>query len=309
MGVCSRKIALMLLLMTAIAWGGMYHVAKDTLTVIDAYWLVFIRYVVTALVFTLILIRSEGLSALRLEGNGWVLWWYGTMGFAVFNYLVFLGLAMSSSEHAAVISGLMPMMSLLVAWVSEGQRPPTATLITLSIALLGVVLVVSRGNIDSLIDQESVMGDAMIFLGAFSWVIYTRGALRFKQWSSLRYTTITTLGGMISILAITGSLSWVGVATVPQVSQLFESMASLIYIVVIATIIGVLCWNYGIRSLGILNGMLFINLIPISTLAIGVFFGHVLVKAEIVGCVLVLGSLFINNLLARRQIRVVNSSR
>jgi len=79
-----------MLLVTVITWGGMYHVVKTALPVIDAYWLVLVRYGFTTLFFCFLLIWREGATALRFDGYGVETWWYGTLGFAMFNYFVFL---------------------------------------------------------------------------------------------------------------------------------------------------------------------------------------------------------------------------
>jgi len=296
-------MAVVMLFITACSWGGMYHVAKATLPIVDASWLTVIRCSFTALFFIPLLIWREGRAALRFEQHGMAIWWYGTLGFAVFNYFVFFGLGYSQPEHGAIMMALMPLIAALVGWASDGQRPPGYTLVLIVVALAGVLLVVTRGDLTVLLQGNSAFGDVLILIGAVAWVLYTRSAPRFRGWSSLRFTTLTTLAGTVSVLIITGILTVLGVAHVPQLALLPDLAGHIVYIVGLATIVAVLFWNQGIRVVGPINGVLFINLVPVSAFVIGIAVGNKLYLSELVGATLILVALVVNNLFVRRVSR------
>lgn len=293
-----------MLLVTVSSWGGMFHVAKSTLHAIDAFWLALIRYGFTALFFSLLLYWREGLTSLHFDGKFISTWWYGTLGFALFNYLVLIGLSYSQPEHGAVIMALMPLIVALVNWISNGERPPGYTLLAIIIAFIGVLLVITRGDVSNLFYGESAFGDCLMLMGSVSWVIYTRSASRFSNWSTLRFTTLTILSGTISIVAITGTLTVLNIAQLPTLDLMNEQAFNILYIIGPATIVAVLFWNQGIRVVGVLNGMLFINLVPITAFAIGLIGGNELHSTELIGAVITLVALISNNLIARRQTRL-----
>jgi len=294
-------VAVLMLFITACSWGGMYHVAKATLPIVDAFWLTVIRCSFTALFFIPFLIWREGLAALRFEQHSIAIWWYGALGFAVFNYFVFFGLGYSQPEHGAIMMALMPLIAALIGWVSNGQRPPGYTLVLIILALAGVLLVVTRGNFTVLLQSKSTFGDVLILFGATAWVLYTRSAPRFRGWSSLRFTTLTVLAGTVSTLIITGTLTAFGVAHVPHLTLLPDLTWHIVYIVGLATIVAVLFWNQAIRVVGPINGVLFINLVPVSAFIIGITVGNKLYPLELVGTALILIALVANNLFARQQ--------
>lgn len=70
--------------------------------------------------------------------------------------------------------------------------------------------------------------------------------------------------------------------------------------VVIGAVIAVLSWNAGIRQLGALNGVLFINFVPVSAFVIGVILGHRFGLAELAGAAFVILALIFNSLLSQR---------
>lgn len=292
--------AILLLLLAGLTWGGFYHVAKHVLSVIDAFGMVLLRYAFTALLFALMLWRFEGLRAFRTQGEGGRLFLAGAIGFAAFNFLSFIGLSYSTPEHGTIIMALMPMITASFNWARTGQRPAGHTLSAIALAFAGVILVITRGEFHNLLESKSAFGDLLLVGGAACWVAYTLMAGRYAHWSPLRFTTLTTLTGAATVLvvvAVAFALGWTRVPTVEAVGQIGWHLA---YIVLFASVAAVVAWNVGIRIIGPLNGVLFINLLPVSAFAIGVAQGKSFSGAELAGAGLVVGALVVNNLLSRR---------
>lgn len=300
--------AMGLLLLAAVSWGGMFQVAKPLLSQVDAFHMTAIRYGVAALIFAALLAWREGRAAFSLEGSGSLLWLYGSLGFAGFNLLAFTGLAHSRAEHAAVIMALMPLITALVNWGMRGVRPASHTLFAIALALTGVVLVVTNGHLSTLSAPGQVSGDLLLLLGALCWVFYTIGAARFAHWSPLRYTTVTCLLGVLSIFTATAAMTLLDHIHPPSMGALQDGFWALAYMVVIGAVVAVLSWNAGIRKLGALNGVLFINFVPVSAFVIGVALGHHFGMAELAGAALVILALLFNSLLSQRaQSRVAGT--
>ena len=64
--------------------------------------------------------------------------------------------------------------------------------------------------------------------------------------------------------------------------------------------LGVLSWNAGNKLLGVVNGVLFINFVPVTVFAIRIAQGHHFQPIEFVGAALVIGALIANNVVVRR---------
>ena len=74
----------------------------------------------------------------------------------------------------------------------------------------------------------------------------------------------------------------------------------LVYLIVIASVLGVLSWNAGNKLVGVTNGMLFINFVPVTVFAIRIAQGHHFQPIEFFGAALVIGALIANNVVVRR---------
>lgn len=289
-----------LLLMAAIAWGGFFPVAMVTLPVLDPFHMSAIRYGITAIIFVGLLALVEGPGALKMDGRGVRAALLGTAGFAGLGLLLFVGLQHSRPEHGAIMMATQPLIAAVAAWLLRGVRPARATLAFLGVALLGVLLVVTKGHFTGLLVGGTGFGDLMMFLGAVSWVIYSLGAGDFPSWSPLRYTALTCLLSLPAILGATVIATATGYVSPPSAGDVESVGWQLAYIIGIASVLGVLSWNAGNKLLGVTNGMLFINFVPITVFAIRIAQGHQFQPIEFVGAALVISALIANNIVIRQ---------
>jgi drug/metabolite transporter (DMT)-like permease len=284
------------LTVAAASWGALFPVAQSALHVFDAFDLTLFRYSLGALIFAAILLATEGRKAVRADGRLLELALFGTLGYAGFSLFVFTGLPRTTPEHASVIVTLMPLMTALALWIFRGQRPRPATFVAIVLAVAGVVLVVSKGNVAHLLHAGGGIGDGMVLLGAICWMLYTLGASRFPSWSPLRYAAMTCLPGAVMIALFTLFAGRLGVAHIPDLTAVLSVWPELAFTLAFASVLAVFAWNAGIRALGATNGVLFINLVPVTAFAIGVAQGHTFAWAELIGSALTLVAVLVNSL-------------
>ncbi|CAI8952425.1 hypothetical protein KOY_02252 [Bacillus cereus VDM021] len=70
---------------------------------------------------------------------------------------------------------------------------------------------------------------------------------------------------------------------------------------IIAGVIAVFCWNTGNRYISSINGILFMNLVPVLALIGSIFRGY---KVEVIGAMITIIALLCNNLWQRKQERI-----
>ncbi len=198
---------------------------------------------------------------------------------------------------------MMPMITVLLSWLLKGVKPSLFTLGSVTMAFAGVFLVITGGDPARALEGGAAHADLLVLAGAFCWVGYTMGGQRFPDWSPLRYTTLTCILGALSIGAITAVLTVAGPLHVPSTATLSSLRWVIAYLVVLGALVAVLSWNAGIRRLGPVNGVLFMNVVPITAFAIGVVSGHAFSATELTGAGLVIGALVANNLYLRQTTR------
>lgn len=302
----SYSTGVLFCLMATLSWGGMFPVMTSALRDIDPFNFTALRYAIAGIAFLMVLLWKEGPQALNLKGERvFLAWMLGTAGFAGFGFLVFLGQQLAGPKGAltaSIIMATMPMLGILVGWVVRGAKPPVVTLAFILLSFSGVVLVITEGNFQALLNQpHSFAAYVPLVLGALCWVIYTFGASFFPTWSAYRYTTVTTLLGLTSIFAINAVLTAVGYIALPSASLILSIAPHLVYMALIAGLLGVLSWNMGNKILTPLNGVLFMDVVPVTAFVVSAFTGVVPNQAQIGGACITAAALIFNNLYQRQR--------
>ena len=310
MGNSRRIWAVFCLLVTALGWGIMYPASKQAASSgIDGYYLALFRYVPGSILMCMILFFSEGIKSFSFEGKAFKLWIFGTIGFAGLNLLTFVGISLSSAEHATIILATMPVMSLLVSMVSEKIFPEKSSVLFSFLSFFGIFLVITGGNISTIISSSLhvLIGDILLLAATICWVIYTYFARSILNWSAIRITALSSALGTCSIAVIVFLCTIFGVAHPPSIHVIYTCNIDLFILVITTTLI--VTWNAGIKGIGAVNGILFVNLVPITTLIIGFYQGHLITRIEILGTSITLLSVISNNLISRFSTRPAYNSK
>lgn len=292
-------------LVAAMSWGISFPLMSEALLRVDPFNFTAMRYSAAAAIFVLILVGKEGAAALNLQGERYILaWLLGSAGFCGYGFFIFHGQHLagkSGALSASVMIATTPMLTLIVNWAIRGIRPPALSFGCIFISFLGVLLVISKGNLSALLEQGITFeSTTFLFLGTISWALYTVGASFFPSWSGYRYTAITTVLGLITIHAVNLALQAFSITARPSLDSVISVLPYLGYMVLIAGVLAVLCWNLGNKIITPTNGVLFLDMVPLTAFAIAAAAGTPIEQGQLVGAVLVGMSLIANNLYQRR---------
>jgi len=278
----------------------MFPIAKRSLAMIDSFSLGTLRYVIGLAIFACLLWAIEGRQAFRYGTRLWPAIGFGLVGITGFNTLVWYGLNFTRPEHAGILMALQTPLTALVLWLAYRQRPATFTLGCVGVAIVGVVLVVTKGDPSRAFEGGSLLGDILVLLGAICWVIYTLAAGRFTGWSALRMTTLTCLPGGLGLLTANAVAVSVGFVEVPSAEAILSVWWQILYFAAGSVVLGVLGFNAAVKHMGALNTMLMVNLVPVGVFAIEAALGRRYEAVELAGAALVIGALAANNFYLRR---------
>jgi drug/metabolite transporter (DMT)-like permease len=287
----------------AASWGAMFPVAHAAFKYIDPFYFTIIRYGAVTLILLPILLWKEGMKAFRLEGKGFKLWFFGTMAFTVYNLFIFWGedlLGESGVMAASIMESLMPMISIVIVWLTFKKRPHFFTLICVLVSFIGAMFVITNGNIQAFLGAtDHFIPFILILMAVIGWVIYTMGGSKFSGWSVLRYSTLSCLLGTITAIVLVAVATLFGFISLPSESNIKAVSPHLLFMIIFPGVIALLGWNVGVSILSPLNGLLFINVVPVTTLLISIFQGNPVTMFDILGTVFIIASLLSNNIFVR----------
>jgi drug/metabolite transporter (DMT)-like permease len=287
-------------LIAVTAWGVLFAIVSSALRHVDAFNLTSVRYLLASLILVGLLAAREGRGALGSGGRAPELVVLGAAGFAGFNLLANLALSHTTPTNAALIASMTPLMTVLIRWARDGVRPRPVQLGLIAVALLGVLLVITKGRLTGLSSFGS--GDLLMLGSVLGWALYTHGSSRFPEFSPLRYATLTAVTGTATILtttAVADSLGWQHLPTAANLGRVWPQVA---YLTLVAAVLAVLAWNTGIRRLGAANTALFMNLVPVVALLVAILQGYRPAAAELFGMAVTVGAIATANLIGRRPV-------
>lgn len=283
-----------------VSWGAMFPIAANAFDHVDPFNITAIRYLGAAIIFAVLLLAFEGRGAFGYDGHPLRTSYLGTLGFAGFNLLAYVGLAHTEPQNAAVLVATMPLVTVLVRWVRDGVKPHAVTLGLILTAIFGVALLVTKGNPSHI---TGGVGDLLVLGAVLCWVLYTTSAAETPTWSPLRFTTLTVLPGAASILVLTAGADLIGQQHLPTAGDVGAVVPAIAFIIVFGAVAAVLSWNAGVRRLGPANTSLFITLVPITAFAVRIAEGARPSAAEFAGAAIILAALVSANLHGRRVAR------
>jgi drug/metabolite transporter (DMT)-like permease len=301
-------------LAATLSWGAMFPVMGGALTRVDPFTLTSLRYSLAGAAFVLLVLAREGRAGLSLRGErAWLAWLLGTAGFGGFGFLVFLGQQLAGpggALTASIMMATMPMLGILVNWALRKAVPPAWSVAFMALSFCGVVTVITSGDLGGLLRAPgNYRAYLLIILGALCWVVYTVGAGFFPKWSPYKYTAMTTVLGMTSVLALNGALYASALVAPPSAAALASVIPHVLYMAFVAGFAGVLCWNLGNHILTPLNGVLFMDVVPVTAFAISAVQGIVATHTQLAGACLTASALVLNNLYMRRRLAGASAKR
>jgi drug/metabolite transporter (DMT)-like permease len=291
-----------LILLAVLAWGGQAPVSKLALDHVDGYFLAVARNLFALPVFIALLAWREGRAAFAYDGGLAAATWYGSLGFTAFGLLFFIGVSHSLPEHAVIILSLQPAIAALWQWAVRRRRPAWFTLGCIALCVIGLMLVVTKGDVAATFAGGTWFGDLLVFGAALCWMGYTAGVARFAHWSPLRFTTLSALPAAAVVCACF-ALAWMaGLTQLPSPQAVATVGVHLGFLVIVTAVVAGLAWNAGVRRLGAFNALLLGNLVPVVTFAFRLAQGHHFQAVEYLGAALVVVSLAANNIYMRQSV-------
>jgi drug/metabolite transporter (DMT)-like permease len=184
-----------------------------------------------------------------------------------YNVLLYLALQTSTAINVTLIGASMPIWMLFIGGVFYKVRPSLLQLLGAVVSLVGVTVVLTRGEPASLLSMEVVMGDLLIMLATilwafYSWMISRPGGSNERQWPWAEFLMAQVFIGFMWTMFFEGA----EIATGHAFIDLNYWTGSLIVFVAIGpSLIAYRCWGLGVNGAGPTVAGFFANLIPLFT--------------------------------------------
>jgi drug/metabolite transporter (DMT)-like permease len=220
----------------------------------------------------------------------------GLLGIGMYNSLQYLALQSSTPINVTLVASGMPVWMMLVGRLFYGMAVRTRQVIGALLSIVGVLVVLCRGDVGQLLALRLVAGDLYMILATIAWSFYSWMLLQPRDDPALRADWAAFLGAQVAF-GLLWSAAFAGVewtVGAPAIAWSWPVAAALLFVAVCPAVLAFAMWGAGIRRAGPGIGAFFVNLTPLFTaLLSSAFLGelphayHVLAFLLIVGGIVV----------------------
>lgn len=294
----TQRLTLQTSLLLAVAplmWAGNAVVGRLVHTLIPPLTLNFFRWM---LAFAILLPLAGWV--LRSDSGVWSHWrrfaLLGLLGIGCYSSLQYLALQTSTPLNVTLVASSSPLWMLAIGALVFRVRVSRVQMVGAALSMIGVCVVLGRGELAQLVQLRLVPGDLFVLLATALWAVYSwllsqraePDAIR-NDWAA--FVLAQALYGLFWSGLFAGS-EWA--LTDPRIGWGWPLVAALVFLAVGPSVVAYRCWNIGIERAGPAMAGFFSNLTPLfAALMSAAFTGetpqpyHALAFALIVGGIVV----------------------
>ncbi|WP_144671043.1 DMT family transporter [Arthrobacter sp. U41] len=278
------KASLYLVLAT-LFWSGNFIVAQVAVASMTPLDLTFWRWTLAAVPLVLLAHFVEKPDWRAVLRRWPVLLLLSVLGMSGYTLLLYGALGHTSAMNASLITAANPALIVVLAMVLTGERTTRRGWFGIVLGLLGVLLVLTRGELQRVVSLSLNIGEVMMIGAILVWGCYTIIARR------LDVPAITATATQVVIAGVT--LAPFAVAADVRLPQTQAEAWSLAYIVVFPSLGAYLLWNLALKTTAPGTAGNYLNLIVVFTAVITVVLGTPLTIVQVAGGLLVVAGVLL----------------
>jgi len=253
-----------LLTVPPLLWAGNAVVGRLVRELVSPLTLNFVRWIIA---FAILLPLAW--PVLRPASPMWTHWKrysvLGLLGIGSYNAFQYLALQTSTPINVTLVGSSLPLWMLATGAIFFGGRVSAREIGGSLLSMLGVLLVLSRGEWRQLLGLRLVPGDLYMILGTIAWAFYSWILARTREPQKVRQDWAAFLMAQLVF-----GLAWSGVfaagewsLTDAHVVPGWPLFAALAFIGIGPAVLAYRCWGSGVQHAGPQAASFFMNLTPL----------------------------------------------
>lgn len=258
-----------MLTLAVLFWSGNFILGRAIRELIPPVSLNFWRWVGALLIlipFGLLRIRGQA----ALFRKQWkMVFLLSIPSIAIFNTFIYNALQSAPAINTVLVNAMIPIFIAIAGWLIFGERLRTRQAVGVLTSFLGLLFIVSKGNLAMLGRLTLSKGDLWTLGASLAWALYSvMLRKRPKAMDPIAFLTVLIIFGLAC------SLPW-------YVWELWdkggfalswENLASLGYVALFPSVLSFIFWNHGIEKVGANRAGIFVHLMPLFSIVMAVLF-------------------------------------
>ncbi len=222
----------------------------------------------------------------------------GLLGVGCYNSLQYLALKTSSPLNVTLVAASMPVWMIVVGALFFGQRATLRQLLGAALSIAGVVLVLSHGSWEQLVQVRLVPGDVYVLVATAAWAVYSWLMLQPKDPPEIRGDWAAFLMAQIAFGLVWSAAFAAGEWAVgpTHIEWGWPLAAALAYVAIGPAILAYRCWGLGVQRVGPTIAGFFSNLTPLfAALMSAAFLGELPHLYHATAFMLIVGGILVSS--------------
>ena len=277
----------------AVAWGVSFIATKIAVQQVNPAVVVFLRFAIGAVIMLAILLARRQLTLPTLkEGLYYAL--LGFIGISFHQWLQSTGLVTAQASTTSWIVSTSPVFIALLGWFFLKEKLGLNTIFGIMLASLGVLLVVSKGSLSSLISGNfGTTGDLLVLISAPNWAIFSvlsRSALKDKAALFVLFYVIL-FGWLFTSIPFVATHGWLEIAHLNTTGWL-----AVAFLGIGCTALAYIFWYDGLQAIPASRAGVFLYIEPLISLVVAaVLLGETITLVALLGGGLILAGVWLVN--------------
>ncbi len=261
----------LLLIPPPLFWAGNFLVGRMVHETVPPMSLLFWRWAIALALLLPFAWRSMRRDLPRYWQHRWRVLSVSLAGVVAFNSFVYIGLHSTTASNALLLNSLIPILIVLFAAIFYRQRLHAVQAIGLFSSFVGVLIIITHGDISRLLSLSLSHGDLIVFCAMVTWTFYTLWLRGFPA-------DIDRIGLMAMQIAV-GLLVLMPLYQLERISGVvatwnMNSLGALAYLGIFPSVVAYLLYNIGVARVGAARAGLSIHLMPVFGVLLAVLFLH-----------------------------------
>lgn len=192
----------------------------------------------------------------------------GVTGVGLFNTLQYLSLAHTTATSTAVLNSVVPVLIVVMGYFALGQRVGALQCAGIAISLIGVLVVLGRGDVTALLGLQLNKGDLYMLAATSLWALYSVLLQQRPKMHALSFALVTYF--VAALLNVPLALGEIALGATFDITP--GMVAALAYIVVLPSLVANLLFNRGVEIIGAARAGVFLHLVPMFTAVLAMGF-------------------------------------
>ena len=185
----------------------------------------------------------------------------GLLGFTGFNSLYYVSAHHTVAINLGIVQSTMPAFIIIISMIWLKTKVNSLQILGLMITFMGVLVVITNGNINYLLNFKINKGDLIMVFACIFYAVYAVGLKKRPNVSDLLLMTF------FSYIAFLGSLPGLAFETLSNnlILPSEKGLLILLIIIIFPSFLAQICFMRGVKILGPSISGLYTNLVPIFT--------------------------------------------